>query len=240
MDNKKRGPCKKTTGIPRRQHKSTGKPLPARLLEAVRTEARVYFRHARGSHDWDHTQRVYELCLRIGRKERADLEILKLAALLHDIGREEEDRTNGRVCHAEKSAELARRILRKHGIVKERSAGVVRCIETHRFRGRCVPDSLEGKILFDADKLDSIGAVGIGRAFLFAGEVGARLHDPNIRVEKTRPYTREDTAYREFLVKLSKIKDRIFTREGRRIARERHRFMAEYFDRLNRETAGKI
>jgi uncharacterized protein len=239
MDNNKNGRGKKTTGIPRRRRKSTKSPLPARVLEAVREEARTYFRNARGSHDWDHTRRVYDLCLRIGRKEKADLEILKLAALLHDVGREEEDRTNGRVCHAEKSAELARRILKRHGIDKERSARVVRCIETHRFRGCRVPDSAEGKILFDADKLDSIGAVGIGRAFLFAGEVGARLHDPNIQVEKTQPYSREDTAYREFLVKLSKIKDRIFTREGRRIARDRHRFMAEYFDRLNRETAGR-
>jgi uncharacterized protein len=163
-----------------------------------------------------------------------------LAALLHDIGREEEDRTNGRVCHAQKSAELARRILARHGVEKERMTKVVRCIETHRFRGRRAPGSLEGKILFDADKLDSIGAVGVARAFLFAGEVGARMHDPKIRPERTRPYTREDTAYREFLVKLSKIKDRIFTREGRRIARERHRFMAEYFDRLNKETEGGI
>ncbi len=240
MDKNKNRQVKNTAGIPRSRRKPRQNPLPALVLEAVRKEAGTYFRTARGSHDWDHTQRVYELCLRIGRKEKADLEILKLAALLHDIGREEEDRTNGRVCHAEKSAKLAQRILRKQGIDKERCAEVVRCIETHRFRGRRVPDSLEGKILFDADKLDSIGAVGIGRAFLFAGEVGARLHDPSIRVERTRPYTREDTAYREFLVKLSKIKGRIFTREGRKIARDRHRFMIEYFDRLHRETAGRI
>lgn len=211
-----------------------------RILESIRREAKAYFRSARGSHDWDHTERVFQLCLRIGRKERADLEVLKLAALLHDIGREAEDRTSGRVCHAERSAELARRILDEHGIDKKRTAEVVRCIETHRFRGEHGPDSLEGKVLFDADKLDSIGAIGIGRAFLFAGEVGARLHNPNIVVGETRPYTREDTAYREFLVKLRKIKGRIFTREGRRIARDRHHYMAEYFKRLNRETAGRI
>jgi len=224
----------------RRQRRSEETPLSGRTLEAVRRAARPYFRHARGSHAWDHTVRVYDLCLRIGRREKADLEILKLAALLHDVGREEEDRSNGRVCHARKSAELARRILRKHGIGRGRSVRVIRCIETHRFRGRRVPDSVEGKVLFDADKLDSIGAVGIGRAFLFAGEVGARLHDPDIRLDETRPYTREDTAYREFLVKLSKIKGRMFTREGRRIARERHRFMVEFFDRLNRETTGGL
>lgn len=240
MDNKKKGWNRETTRDLERREKPPQNSLSVRALEAVRREAKAYFRSARGSHDWDHTKRVYELCLRIGRKEKADLEILKLAALLHDIGREEEDRTNGRVCHAKKSAELARRILRRHGIGKEQMTGVVRCIETHRFRGGRLPDSLEGKILFDADKLDSIGAVGIGRAFLFAGEVGARLHDPKIRVEETRPYTKEDTAYREFLVKLSKIKGRIFTREGRRIARDRHRFMAGYFRRLNRETAGRV
>ena len=95
-------------------------------------------------------------------------------------------------------------------------------------------------MLFDADKLDSIGAVGIGRAFLFAGEVGARLHDPAIDIRRTRPYTRDDTAYREFLVKLRRVKGRIFTREGRRIAAERHRFMVAFFERLNKETEGAL
>lgn len=210
------------------------------VLEAVRQEARRFFRNARGSHDWDHTERVYRLCLRIGRKEKADLDVLKLAALLHDIGREEEDLSNGRTCHADRGAALAGKILKKHGIEAEQAARVVRCIKTHRYRGRLVPDSLEAKILFDADKLDSIGAVGIGRAFQFAGEVGARLHDPGIKIRQTEPYTREDTAYREFLVKLRQIKGRMFTAEGKWIARERHRFMTEFFRRLNKETRGAL
>jgi len=214
--------------------------LSPQVIEAVRQEAQRYFRNARGSHGWDHTERVSRLCLRIGRREKADLDVLKLAALLHDIGREEEDLSNGRTCHAEKGAVLADKILKKHGVGAERIARVVRCIKTHRYRGRLVPDSLEGKILFDADKLDSIGAVGIGRAFLFAGEVGARLHDPEIDVRKTKAYTKEDTAYREFLVKLSQVKDRMFTAEGRRIAGERHKFMAGFFRRLNKETAGAL
>ncbi len=238
--NSKRKRETKTAGAPRPKRTSRQDYLSPRVLEAVRQASQAFFRSARGSHDWDHTERVYRLCLGIGRKERADLEVLKLAALLHDIGREEEDRSNGRTCHAEKGAVLARKILSNNGIDEQRSARVVRCIETHRFRGRTVPDSLEGKILFDADKLDSIGAVGIGRAFLFAGEVGARLHDPGIEVQRTKPYTKEDTAYREFLVKLSQIKNRMFTAEGKRIARDRHKFMADFFRRLNRETAGKI
>ena len=206
--------------------------------EKVRDDARACFGSARGSHDWDHTERVLQLCLRIGRKEKADREILRLAAVLHDIGREEEDRSNGRVCHGERGAALAAGILKKHGVDHDTIARIAHCVAAHRYRGRHRPESLEAKVLFDADKLDSIGAVGIGRAFLFAGEVGARLHDPEIDVEKTKPYTRDDTAYREFLVKLSRIKDRMFTREGKRIARDRHRFMAAFFDRLNKETRG--
>jgi uncharacterized protein len=208
------------------------------LFDRIQEEARSFFRTARGSHDWDHTERVYGLCLRIGRKENADLDVLKLAALLHDIGRADEDRSNGRLCHGARGAKLAKKILEKNGVEKETIVRVVHCIETHRFRRKRSPASLEAKILFDADKLDSIGAVGVGRAFLFAGEVGARLHDPEVDVAATQAYTKEDTAYREYLVKLSRIKDRMFTREGKRIARERHRFMVEFFRRLNKETRG--
>ncbi len=212
--------------------------LSGQLVKAIRKEASLYFRNARGSHDWDHTERVLKLCQRIGKKEKANLEVLTLAALLHDIGRHEEDISNGNICHGEKGAALAEAMLKKHGVKKEMAERIIHCIKTHRFRQKRPPQSLEAKVLFDADKLDSIGAVGIGRAFLFAGEVGARLHNPALDLEKTRPYTKEDTAYREFLVKLCKIEGRLFTREGRRIARQRHRFMTEFFDRLNKETQG--
>jgi uncharacterized protein len=210
------------------------------LFDRIEAEAKRFFQGARGSHDWDHTQRVLRLCLRIGKKEKGNLEILRLAALLHDIGRAEEDRSNGKICHSKAGALLARRILKAHGLDEGETEGIAHCIETHRFRKRVVPISQEAKILFDADKLDSIGAVGIGRAFLFAGEVGARLHNKDIDLRKTKPYTKEDTAYREYLVKLRKIKGRLFTNEGKRIARERHRFMVEFFKRLNRETDGTL
>jgi len=210
------------------------------LVAGIRREAKSFFRSARGSHDWDHTERVMRLSRRIGRKEGADLGILGLAALLHDIGREAEDRSRGRICHGRSGAALAREILERHGCDGATVRAVVHCIRTHRFRRGGQPRTLEARVLFDADKLDSIGAVGIGRAFQFAGEVGARLHDKAIDVRKTKPYTREDTAYREYLVKLSHIRDRMTTREGRRMAAERHRFMAAFFSRLNKETDGVL
>lgn len=208
------------------------------LIEKIKNEAKSYFTNARGSHDWDHTERVYNLCLRIGKKENADMGIIKLAAILHDIGREEEGRLNGKICHAERGAILARQILEKHNVEENKIAKITHCIETHRFRGDKIPQSKEGKVLFDADKLDSIGAVGIGRTFLFAGEVGARLHNKEVDIEKTKPYTVEDTGYREFVVKLSKIKDKMITSEGKRIAEKRHEFMVKFFDRLNKEVDG--
>jgi len=210
------------------------------LVARIRDESGEFFRGAQGSHDGDHTERVLALALKIGRKEKADLGILRLAALLHDVGRGEEDRTHGKVCHAQCGARLAKGILERNGCDAATVRAVVHCIRTHRFRRGGAPRTLEARVLFDADKLDSIGAVGIGRAFLFAGEVGARLHDKNVDVGKTEPYTREDTAYREYLVKLRLVKDRMTTREGRRLAAGRHKFMAAFFDRLSKETDGII
>lgn len=208
------------------------------LFDDIKEEVKPYFLNAKGSHDWDHVERVYNLCLQIGKKENANIETLKMAAILHDIGREYEDRLGGKICHAEKGAILARKILEKHNLDKERIKKIVHCVESHRFRGHKIPQSKEAKILFDADKLDSIGAVGIGRAFLFAGEIGAKLHNRDVDMEKTEPYTKEDTAYREYLVKLIKVKDKMLTQEGKRIAEERHRFMTNFFNRLNNEIDG--
>ncbi|OGP49645.1 MAG: hypothetical protein A2Y79_04945 [Deltaproteobacteria bacterium RBG_13_43_22] len=190
------------------------------------------------SHGWDHVKRVSGLCIKIGKKEKADLTILGLAALLHDIGRKEEQTSKGKICHAQVGAVKAERILSGMGVPDRAKKEVLDCIRSHRFRGKQVPNSLEAKILFDADKLDSIGAVGVGRAFLFAGEVGARLHNSHRDLSQTISYSREDTAYREFQIKLIKIKDRMLTSSGKSLAEGRHRFMIRFFKRLEAEVKG--
>ena len=210
------------------------------LTERIKKEAQSFFSNAKGSHDWEHTERVYNLCVHIGKKEKADMEILGLAAILHDIGRADQDKISGGICHAERGAVLAKQLLKNYTAEEDKISKIVHCIESHRFRNDRSPNSKEAKVLFDADKLDAIGATGIGRAFLFAGEVGAKLHNKNIDVEKTEPYTKEDTAYREFVVKLRRIRDKMLTPEGKRIAEERHQFMVDFFDRLNKEVGGKL
>jgi uncharacterized protein len=193
----------------------------------------------RGSHAWDHTRRVVRLSGRIGRIEEADLDVLRVAALLHDIGRAEQDRLNGAVCHAAIGVEIARPLVMTLPLSESQKENVLHCIRAHRFRGGPAPRTLEARVLFDADKLDAIGAVGVARAFLFAGEVGARLHNPDVRPEDTSPYSADDTGYREFRVKLSKIADRILTAEGRRMAAERHRVMTAFFERFLDEYEGR-
>jgi uncharacterized protein len=211
----------------------------AHTLDDIIEHAKTAFTAARGSHDWDHTERVYRLCMHIGRVEDADLEVLAIAAFLHDVGRSYQDESKGTICHAEKGAEIARTLLVNYPLPDEKKRNIVHCIGSHRFRGNNHPETLEARTLFDADKLDSIGAIGIGRAFLFAGEVGAKLHNPEADLRNTRPYTAEDTGYREFKLKLSKIKDRMLTSEGKRLAQERHAFMERFFERFQQEYEGK-
>jgi uncharacterized protein len=211
----------------------------ALTLKDIKAFAEKCFSNSRGSHDWEHSRRVHNLCMRIGQIEGADMEVLRIAAYLHDVGRPHQDESKGTICHAEKGAKMATELLDKYPISPEQKANVLHCIRSHRFRGNHQPETLEAKILFDADKLDSMGAIGIARAFQFAGEVGAKFHNPNVSPEETRPYTKEDTGYREFKLKLSKIKDRMLTVEGRRMAEERHAFMEKYFERFFQEYEGE-
>jgi uncharacterized protein len=219
--------------------RTTNKPAGDLSLEDIKTFARKRLAGARSSHDWEHTLRVYKLCERIGRKEGVDMDVLRVAAYLHDIGRRYQDDALGAVCHAEKGAEIAAPLVQALRLTKQQKENILHSIRCHRFRGNHSPRTPEAKVLFDADKLDAIGAVGIARAYLFAGEVGARLHNSDVDVENTSPYSKNDTGYREFKVKLGKIRDRILTEEGRRLADERHAFMEQFFKRFIQEYEGE-
>ncbi len=213
-------------------------PLGKELTDRLSRVAAQYCDSEGGCHGPDHTGRVHKTALHIGRHMNAKLDVLSAAALLHDIGRRQETERHGLVCHAEKGAELARHILHDLHFSAAKIEEITHCIATHRYRGDNIPVTMEAKILFDADKLDSIGAIGIGRAFLFAGQVGAKLHNGDVDLTASRPYSTEDTAYREFKVKMSKVKGRLLTPLGRQFAQERHAFMGIFFERLEREING--
>jgi uncharacterized protein len=204
----------------------------------VRDAARALFKGAAGSHDWEHTLRVHRLCRHIGPKEGTDMVVLECAAYLHDIGRAAQDKSNGHICHAVKGARMAEEIIANLPLDDEQKRNIVHCVRAHRFRGEAAPATTEARVLFDADKLDAIGAVGVARAYLFAGELGARLHNPDLPPEQARPYSRDDTGHREFVVKLSRIEARILTAEGKRLAAGRHAFMTRFFEQFLKEYEG--
>jgi uncharacterized protein len=150
----------------------------------------------------------------IGHEEGADLEILKIASLLHDVARAE---AGGE--HALQSASEAKRILSRFGLPQEKIHKVADAISAHRFRGKRRPLTLEAKILSDADKLDAMGAIGIYRASAFGAEV-------------QRPLQRTLDHFDE---KLLKLKDRMYTRTAKRLAKGRHKFMLAYLKQIRKE-----
>lgn len=192
---------------------------------------------APGCHDFEHVTRVLQNSrLILERESGADVRIVELAALLHDIARPEELAANGAICHAEHGAKLAIPFLEKCGF---RDSGMMekisRCILRHRYRGQNKPESLNEKIVYDADKLDSIGAVGIGRAFHFAGRTGAKLHNTEEEALASAAYSSGDTAYREYLVKLRNVPGGMLTPTGRSLAGQRAKLMDDFFNALNTE-----
>ncbi len=208
------------------------------LLDSLHKISARYCLEEGGSHGPDHSERVFHMAMTIGRKMGARLDIIAPAALLHDIGRKQESSTKGKVCHAELGAKMAELLLRELGYSQADREAICHCIHAHRFRSSTSPETTEAKILFDADKLDSIGAIGIGRAFLFAGQIGARLHNAEIDPANTESYSTEDTAYREFQVKMSKIREQMLTPLGRQIAERRHAFMETFFSEMHHEIYG--
>ncbi len=203
---------------------------------ALRQMVRARLDSGSSCHDFDHTLRVmHNAELLLANSPQADAEIVMLAALLHDIARPEEDDSCGKKCHAALGAEMVSGMLATAGFPEHLHQPVADAVRTHRFRGKEHPATLEAEILFDADKLDSLGAVGIGRAFLFAGHFNARLHNTAEEALNSDPYSKEDTAYREFLVKLRYLPRRMCSSAGRKLAVERAAYMSAFFERMDME-----
>lgn len=194
------------------------------------------------AHDFSHIERVFNLALKIGKAEGANLWILGLAALFHDLARDEEAKSDGEICHAAASAVQTEKILREQGEKPAVIKRVYECIATHRYRDQNSPRSLEAKCLFDADKLDSLGAVGIARAYLWLGERGGTVYMPREEWEKTdfnsnRP--EDDSLQREWHIKFRFIKDQLYTNTARSLAIKRNQTMIDFLETLEREINGE-
>ncbi|KQC04180.1 MAG: phosphohydrolase [Methanoculleus sp. SDB] len=172
-----------------------------------------------GSHGFDHVLRVTLLCERLGADEQADMRILLPAALFHDIGRPAEEATG--IPHEEEGARIAERYLRSVRYDDARIPAIVHAIRTHRFRSAAIPETPEARILSDADKLDAMGAVGIARTFMQAGERGGDMTDAAGHITE----------------KLLLLRDRLYTASARRMAQERHAVLVAFLAALTDELA---
>ena len=205
-------------------------------------------------HGLDHVVRVFCLAERLAKIEGADIEIVRAAALLHDTnggsnadieGELETPSVNeNRVEHHKISAQFARKVLQDEGWPEPRIQAVQHCIRAHRFRGNSeVPATIEAKVLFDADKLDAIGAIGAARAVAYAARADQPVYaKPSEGFLSTgeKDANEAHSAYHENIFKLSKIKARMYTVSGKAMAEERHHFMMTYFERLEAEVRGEI
>lgn len=200
-------------------------------------KARAWYPEYDGVHGFDHIERVYGMCEVIGLREGADLEILKAAALLHDA-RGSHPVNGERTNHHIESAEFAKHVLQKIGWELSKIQAVQHCIISHRFREQARPETIEAKVLFDADKLDVIGAIGVVRALAYASQVKQPAYAApsdmflqNGTILPGEPHS----AYHEYIYKLRNISELLFTQTARQIAQRRQAFLNEFFEELKRE-----
>jgi len=190
------------------------------------------------AHDREHVYRVLYTALDIAEMEPAtDRDVLVAACLLHDVGRPEQF-ADPSVCHAAVGAEKARRFLMTEGFDETFAARVADCVRTHRFRSDAPPASIEAKILFDADKIDVAGAMGIARSLLYIGEVGEPLYvlQADGEVSDGTDQTLPHNFLQEYKFKLEKLYDHFFTVRGRELAESRRMAAVSFYEALLRET----
>jgi uncharacterized protein len=199
-------------------------------------QARGWYPQNDPVHGFDHVLRVMRSAEKIGEELGADLEILRAAALLHDAAGA--DPRENRAEHENASADFAREILGEEGWSLDRIEAVVNCILSHRYRGHQQPASLEAQILFDADKLDVVGAFGVARTIGYAIQAGQPIFvEPSEKfltsgeAEDGEPHS----AYHEYLFKLRHVRDRLHTEPAQYMAAEREKTLVNFFEQLAAE-----
>ncbi|MDD2439105.1 MAG: HD domain-containing protein [Methanosarcinaceae archaeon] len=208
-----------------------------KLLEKTRAFVSSVLAAEPSSHDMAHIKRVEALCLKLQKEEGGELLVLRLAALLHDVGVLREHENGGD--HALYSAEIASDFLSREGLSEALVKRVVYCIKVHRFSGGHVPEVLEAQILQDADRLDALGAIGVFRAVLSMGALRMLKYTKGIDKGKSKKtvYAPDpvDGFYEYMQYKPSKIPEKLNTETAKRLAEERLKTMHLFQEALKRE-----
>jgi len=223
-------------------------PLRRRVWEI----ADSYYPKRDWAHGRNHIQRVLRTATEIGKHEGADLEVIELATVLHDILENKETHSGLEgFRHEIEGSREARKILKQLGLADKTVDAVCHCIESHRKRaGITSPQTIEAKCLFDADKLDCIGAIGIMRSAFVSFDHQQEFYKEendieayrcrNIRADGTIIDYAQHSSNLEYELSLKSVADRMHTETGRRLAKGRAAFMDAFYDRLGKEMKGKM
>ena len=207
------------------------------LIDLAAEYVRAKFENEYSGHDWFHTLRVWRLAARIAEAEGADSESVQLAALLHDV----DDRKLSPETYANK--DNARRLLTENKVEKAKIDEICRIIGEISFSEGCVPSTIEGKCVQDADRLDAIGAIGIARAFAYGGNHNRLMYHPdvkpNLNMSKEEYVNSKSTTVNHFYEKLFKLTDMMNTDTAKAIAKERDAYMKAFIAEFLDEWEGK-
>ncbi len=203
--------------------------------------ARDFFESDASGHDWWHTQRVWKLAKGIAEQEKADLFVVEMAALLHDVS---DFKLHGGDVEAGKRKVIDWLI----GLELEEMVinHIWNAVNTVSYKGAGVdttPATIEAMIVQDADRLDAMGAMGVARTLAFGGNRGRKLWDPSETPEQHQSFeaykNSQSSTVSHFYEKLLLLKDRINTETAKRIAERRHQYMEEFLERFFQEWEGK-
>ncbi len=204
----------------------------------LESEVEELFRGDASGHDAAHTLRVTNLARTIARKEGADEEICRLAALLHDV--DDWKLVGGAMGQSAR----AQALMDRHHVAKETQRRVVEIIASVSFKGTdsVIPRTLEGKVVQDADRLDAIGAIGVARAFAYGGAHGREMYDPqvkpNLHMDEKAYMANKGTTINHFYEKLLLLGDMMQTATGKEIAVSRHAYLKAFLEEFLAEWQG--
>ncbi|NLP49251.1 HD domain-containing protein [Bacillus sp. RO1] len=205
------------------------------MIHKVEEYVESLFNNDSTGHDWSHIQRVRRLALHIGKEEKANLLMVEIIALLHDV-LDDKITTN-----KDKAKDEIAALLSELPLTKIHIDEILYTIENIGYKGGngIVLDSLEGKVVQDADRLDALGAIGTARTFMYSGAKGQAMYDPQIEVRTSMSYEQyrgeKSTAINHFHEKLFLLIDTLQTEEAKKIALERHEFMKKFVDQFMKE-----
>jgi uncharacterized protein len=211
-------------------------PAMIEILEQLEEQILDRFAEESSGHDIHHLRRVQRLALRIQEEEGGDRPVIAAAAILHDIHRIMQNES-GRYCSPRESLPTVQAILEATDFPAEKRSDVLHCVEFHDeygfSKGGVTVEDIETLILQDADNLDAIGAIGIGRTFAYAGAHGSPMYVPDVALGREtydEALAEDPSALHHFFSKLLKLKDNMHTQTARELAAERHRFMERFVE----------